>query len=45
MLDLRSVYVSGLWESYQTYRIEQEVHCLYPHRDRVAGEAFFAMAP
>ena len=44
MLDLRSVWISGQWEAFQTYRIEQETERLYPHRDLVAGEAFFNMA-
>jgi hypothetical protein len=32
MLDARSVYISGLWEEYQEYRIERETDRLYPHR-------------
>jgi hypothetical protein len=44
MLDLRSVWISGHWEAFQQDRIERETGCLYPHRDLVAGEAFFAMA-
>jgi hypothetical protein len=43
MLDLRSVWIGGHWEAFQQYRIEQERERLYPHRDLVAGEAFFAM--
>jgi hypothetical protein len=35
MLDVRSVYVSGLWEPYQQYRIERESERLYPHRTLV----------
>jgi hypothetical protein len=30
MLDVRSIYVSGHWEEYQTYRIDREVDRLYP---------------
>jgi hypothetical protein len=44
MLDLRSVWIAGQWEAFQAYRIEQERERLYPHRDLVAGEAFFDMA-
>lgn len=32
MLDVRSIYVSGLWDEYQEYRIEVETQRLYPHR-------------
>jgi hypothetical protein len=32
MLDVRSVYVSGLWDEYQAYRIDREASRLYPHR-------------
>jgi hypothetical protein len=32
MLDVRSVYISGLWEEYQKYRIDRETSRLYPHR-------------
>jgi hypothetical protein len=44
MLDVRSVYIGGQWEAYQTYRIEGETERFYPHRHMVAGEAFFALA-
>ena len=44
MLDLRSVHIGGHWEAYQDYRIEREAERLYPHRELVAGEAFFALA-
>lgn len=44
MLDLRSVWIGGCWEEFQQQRIERERERLYPHRDLVAGEAFFAMA-
>jgi len=30
MLDLRSTYVNGQWETFQSYRIEQETLRLYP---------------
>jgi hypothetical protein len=45
MLDLRSVWIGGQWEAFQQYRIERETERHYPHRDLVAGEAFFALAP
>jgi hypothetical protein len=32
MLDVRSIYVSGLWEQYQDCRIAGEIESLYPHR-------------
>jgi hypothetical protein len=37
MLDVRSVYISGLWKEYQEYRIERETNRLYPHRAVVTG--------
>jgi hypothetical protein len=45
MLDLRSVWIGGQWEAFQQHRIERDRERLYPHRDLVAGEAFFALAP
>jgi hypothetical protein len=45
MLDLRSVWIAGQWEAFQQNRIGRERERLYPHRDIVAGEAFFALAP
>jgi hypothetical protein len=44
MLDVRSVGISGSWEAFPQYRIAQETARLYPQRDLVAGEAFFATA-
>jgi hypothetical protein len=44
MLDLRSVWISGDWQAFQQQRIEHETGRLYPHRQLVAGEAFFALA-
>jgi hypothetical protein len=32
MLDVRSIYVSGLWDEYQQCRIAGETEKLYPHR-------------
>lgn len=43
MLDLRSIWIGGYWKQFQEERIEHETTRLYPHRDRVAGEAFFAL--
>jgi hypothetical protein len=45
MLDLRSVWTAGQWEAFQQHCIERDRERLYPHRDLVAGEAFFALAP
>jgi hypothetical protein len=42
MLDVRSIYVSGLWDEYQAYRIRVETQTLYPHRSLV--EQPFEMA-
>ena len=44
MLDVRSVHISGQWTAFQNYRIEQATERLYPYRQLVAGEAYFAMA-
>lgn len=44
MLDLRSVWISGQWETFQAERIERETERLYPYRNLVAGEAFFGLA-
>jgi hypothetical protein len=35
MLDLRSVYINGDWDTYQTYRIDYEVTRLYPYHKLV----------
>jgi hypothetical protein len=35
MLEVRSAYLCGQWEEFQDYRIEQETHRLYPHRQLV----------
>ncbi len=37
MLDVRSTYVNGDWEEYQSYRIHRETQRLYPHRHLVEG--------
>jgi hypothetical protein len=44
MLDLRSVWIGGSWDAFQQQRIERETERLYPQRNLVAGEAFFALA-
>jgi hypothetical protein len=43
MLDLRSVWIGGHWKPFQKDRIAHETERLYPHRNRVAGEAYFAL--
>jgi hypothetical protein len=43
MLDLRSVWIGGHWDTFQEQRIRDETERLYPQRKLVAGEAFFAM--
>lgn len=43
MLDLRSVWISGQWEAFQQERIQRETERLYPYRNLVAGEVFFAL--
>jgi hypothetical protein len=45
MLDLRSVWIADQWEAFQQDRIQRDRERLYPHRDLVGGEAFFALAP
>lgn len=37
MLDVRSIHVSGLWDEYQSERIEREAVRLYPHRPLAMG--------
>jgi hypothetical protein len=44
MLDLRSVWIGGHWDAFQQQRIAHETERLYPHRNLVAGEAFFTLA-
>lgn len=44
MLDLRSIFISGQWQAYQQFHIDLETKHLYPHRELVAGEAYFNMA-
>jgi hypothetical protein len=44
MLDVRSIYVSDLWNEYQDYRIQHETERLYPHRELVAAESVFGLA-
>jgi hypothetical protein len=44
MLDLRSVWIGGHWEEFQQQRRTEETERLYPHRNLVAGEAFFTLA-
>jgi hypothetical protein len=42
MLDVRSIYVSGLWEEYQDHRIAEETARLYPHRALVEQDPAMA---
>lgn len=44
MLDLRSVWIGGQWDAFQSQRIDKETERLYPHRKLVASELFFALA-
>jgi hypothetical protein len=44
MLNVRSVHVSGQWAAFQHFRIERAAKRLYPHRQLVAGEAYFTLA-
>ena len=44
MLDVRSIYVSGLWDEYQDYRVERESERLYPHRKLVLKQGICEMA-
>jgi len=45
MLDLRSAWIAGRWETFRRRRIERDREHRYPYREQVAGEAFFARAP
>jgi hypothetical protein len=40
MLDVRSTWVNGDWESYQTYYRERETARLYPYRQVIEGASF-----
>lgn len=44
MLDMRSIYVSGLWEEYQAYWVGRETERLYPHRQLVLEQTLHDMA-
>jgi len=44
MLDVRSIYVSGLWQEYQEDRVKCETTRLYPHRALVAAYPLCDMA-
>ena len=35
MLDLRTVFLNEEWEDFQAHRIEQNVHQLYPYREKI----------
>jgi len=45
MLDLRSVWIAGRWETFQRHRVGRDGKRHYPRRDLVAGEAFLTLAP
>ena len=40
MLNVRSVYVNGDWDDYQSYRIDQQTKRLYPFQQLVEGERY-----
>jgi hypothetical protein len=40
MLDLRSTFINGDWDEYQSYRIDRETARLYPYRQLVAGSRY-----
>jgi len=40
MLQVRSRYVNGDWETYQSFRIDREIERLYPFRQLVTGEQY-----
>ena len=40
MLEVRSIAVSGDWEDFQIYRIQQEAQRLYPYRALVEGSEY-----
>ena len=42
MLEVRSVFLGGQWDEFQTYRIKCETQRLYPYRELV--EAHYGMA-
>jgi hypothetical protein len=44
MLDVRSVYVAGQWEAFQRFYINRQTTLLYPHRQLVDGEVYYALA-
>jgi hypothetical protein len=40
MLDVRSIYINGDWDQYQTFRIECETRKLYPWRELVEDAGY-----
>jgi len=40
MLQVRSIYVNGDWETYQNFRIDQEGKRLYPFQELVNRERY-----
>lgn len=44
MLDVRSIYVSGLWDEYQEKHVQDETERLYPYRKLVLKHGAYEMA-
>ena len=44
MLDLRTTYVNGKWDEFQTYRIDQATRRQYPHSDALETIAWLIAA-
>lgn len=44
MLDVRSVWISGQWDAFQSHRIAKKRDQLYPHRNLVADNVVFTSA-
>ena len=40
MLDVRSIWINGNWEAYQTYYQQREILRLYPYRQLTEGDLF-----
>jgi len=40
MLNMRSVYVNGDWDTYQNFRIHHETERQNPYRELVADDAY-----
>jgi hypothetical protein len=44
MLDVRSIWIGDNWSAFQQFRIDREAKRLYPNREVVTGESYFALA-